>query len=482
MVDMTEIEIITRGQRHYSKKQEPSMKYREETDSLGTVRVPEDAYYGPQTQRAIENFPVSGLTLPDIFLRSVAMIKKHAASVNQDLGLISAETGKSIIQACEEIMTGKLKSNFPVDVFQTGSGTSTNMNLNEVIACRANEILTGKKSGKAPVHPNDHVNCCQSSNDVIPSAIHISAAVLIRKKLTPALETLFQELDKKAAEFQDIHKIGRTHLQDAVIMTLGNEFSGYARQVRLALDRLDAVRPRLYTLALGGTAVGTGLNAHPDFASRVIVGISEETGLPFVESTNHFESQGACDTAVEVSGILKTIGVSFSKIANDIRWLASGPRCGLGEIRLPELQPGSSIMPGKINPVIPESVIQVCAQVMGNDTTISIGGTGGYFELNTMLPLIACNLIQSIALLGAAAEILAKKCVSGITANAARCRNNIENSLGIVTSLVPHIGYDRAAEIAKKAFAQGKTIETVAREENILPEKELKTILFGTLF
>ena len=458
------------------------MKYREETDSLGTVRVPEDAYYGPQTQRAIENFPVSSLRLPDIFLHSVAMVKKHAATVNQNLELIPAGTGNAIGQACEEIMAGKFRTQFPVDVFQTGSGTSTNMNLNEVIACRANEILTGKKSGKTPVHPNDHVNCCQSSNDVIPSAIHISAALLIQKQLAPALEILFQTLDNKAEEFKNIHKIGRTHLQDAVILTLGNEFSGYARQVKLAVDRLESVRQRLCILALGGTAVGTGLNAHEEFAGNVIALISGETGLSFEESSNHFEAQGACDTAVEASGILKAIAVSLSKIANDIRWLASGPRCGLGEIRLPELQPGSSIMPGKINPVIPESVIQVCAQVIGNDTSISIGGLGGYFELNTMLPLIAFNLIQSIELLSAAARLLAEKCISGITSNADKCHHNIQNSLGIVTSLVPHIGYDRAAEIAKKAFAEGKTIETVAREENILPEKELKTILFGTLF
>lgn len=458
------------------------MKYRKETDSLGTVRVPEDAYYGPQTQRAVENFPVSALKLPDIFIHSLTMIKKHAASVNQNLELIPPETGNAIGQACKEIMAGKFRTQFPVDVFQTGSGTSTNMNLNEVIACRANEILTGKKSGKTPVHPNDHVNCCQSSNDTIPSAIHISAAVLIQKQLAPALKVLFQALDNKAKEFKDIHKIGRTHLQDAVIMTLGNEFSGYARQVRLAVDRLQTVQQRLCVLALGGTAVGTGLNAHPDFAGNVISRIAEETGLPFKESSNHFESQGACDTVVEASGILKTIAVSLSKIANDIRWLASGPRCGLGEIRLPELQPGSSIMPGKINPVIPESVIQVCAQVMGNDTTISIGGLGGYFELNTMLPLVAYNLIQSIELLSAVAGLLAKKCIAGIAADSHRCRSNIKNSLGIVTSLVPHIGYDRAAEIAKKAFAKGKTIETIAREENILPEKELKTILFGSLF
>ncbi len=458
------------------------MKYREETDSLGTVRVPKDAYYGSQTLRAMENFPVSFLKLPDIFIHSLARIKKHAASVNLSLKLITEETAGAIDQACEEVMAGKFQDNFPVDVFQTGSGTSTNMNLNEVIACRANEILTGKKSGKFPVHPNDHVNRCQSSNDTIPSAIHVSAAILITQTLVPALESLFLELEHKADEFKNVHKIGRTHLQDAVIMTLGDEFSGYARQARLAIDRLEPVQDRLCVLALGGTAVGTGLNAHPEFAGTVISRIADETGLPFVESSNHFESQGACDTAVEASGTLKTIAVSMSKIANDIRWLASGPRCGLSEINLPGLQPGSSIMPGKINPVICESMIQVCAQVIGNDAAISIGGLGGYFELNTMLPLVAYNLIQSIELLSAAANLLAAKCISGITANVDRCRNNIQNSLAIVTSLVPHIGYDRAAQIAKKAFAKGKTIETVALAENIMSEQELKNILYRDLF
>jgi fumarate hydratase class II len=380
------------------------------------------------------------------------------------------------------VLDGKFQDHFPVDVFQTGSGTSTNMNMNEVIACRANEILTGEKSIKFPVHPNDHVNCCQSSNDIIPSAIHVSAVTLIDRKLTGALETLFRELTKKAVEFETIHKIGRTHLQDAVIMTLGNEFSGYARQVRLAIDRLEPVQKRLCSLALGGTAVGTGLNAHADFARKVIRRMADETGLPFAESPNHFESQGACDTAVETSCILKTIAISLAKIANDIRWLASGPRCGLGEINLPALQPGSSIMPGKINPVICEAVIQVSAQVIGNDAAISIGGLGGFLELNTMLPLIAYNLIQSIELLSSAADVLAKKCIIGITANMDQCENNIKSSLAIVTSLVPHIGYDRAAEIAKKAFAQGKTIETVALEEKILPEQELKKVLFKDLF
>ena len=455
------------------------MKYREETDSMGTVLVPEDVYYGPQTQRAIDNFPVSGLVLPDFFIHCLALVKKHAAAVNKDLDMIPEETAQAVIKACDEVMSGKFSGNFPVDVFQTGSGTSTNMNMNEVIACRANEILTGNKTPKSPVHPNDHVNCCQSSNDVIPTVLHISAARLISEKLEPALERLATALEKKTKEFEHIHKIGRTHLQDAVIMTLGNEFSGYARQVRLALDRLGPVKDRLCLLALGGTAVGTGLNAHPDFAPKVIARVSEASGLPFRQSPNHFESQGACDSAVETSGILKTIAVSLSKIANDIRWLASGPRCGLGEINLPSLQPGSSIMPGKVNPVISESVIQVGAQVIGNDAAISIGGLGGYLELNTMLPLIAHNLIQSIRLLSAAADNFAEKCVAGITANIEKCEKNIQNSLAVVTSLVPHIGYDRAAEIAKKAFKEHKTIESVVLEDNVLPERDVKTVLFG---
>ena len=315
------------------------MKYREETDSMGKVRVPENAYYGPQTQRAVENFPVSGLGLPDFFIHCLALVKKHAATVNAKLDLVSDQTAEAVIRACDEVLDGKFAGNFPVDVFQTGSGTSTNMNMNEVIACRANEILTGNKASKLPVHPNDHVNCCQSSNDVIPSVIHISAARLIEDKLEPSLEHLATVLEKKAKKFETIHKIGRTHLQDAVIMTLGNEFSGYARQVRIALDRLAPVKKRLCCLALGGTAVGTGLNAHPDFAKMVIAKIAESTGLPFIESPNHFESQGACDTAVETSGILKTIAVSLSKIANDIRLLASGPAADWVKLTFPPFNP-----------------------------------------------------------------------------------------------------------------------------------------------
>ncbi|MBU0992027.1 MAG: class II fumarate hydratase [Proteobacteria bacterium] len=454
------------------------MNYREETDSLGTVRVPELAYYGAQTLRAIENFPVSTLRFPFVFIHSLALIKKCAAEVNSKLGLIDPEKARAIIAASLEVMDGKHNDQFDIDVFQTGSGTSTNMNMNEVIATRANEILTGKKKTKSPVHPNDDVNRCQSSNDVIPSVIHLAAFSQIKEKLIPALTILDQELEKKAVQFAAIKKIGRTHLQDAVVMTLGQEFSGYATQVGLAIKRLEGVYGRLSNLAIGGTAVGTGLNAHPEFARQVIAMIGDITNLPVVESDNHFESQATCDTAVETSGILKTVAVGLMKISNDIRWLASGPRCGLGEITLPSLQPGSSIMPGKVNPVIPEVVIQVGAQVIGNDATITIGGQGGYFELNTMLPVIAYNLLQSIDLLAHAAKLFSEKCIRGITANKERCERNIKQSLAIVTNLVPDIGYDQAVLIAKKAYESGKTIEEVILAGKKFSKEDLSRILY----
>ena len=445
---------------------------------MGTVRVPENAYFGAQTQRAADNFPISGLTFPSIFIHSLALIKKCAAEVNEQLGLVASEKARAIAEAAKEVMAGTYDGDFVVDVFQTGSGTSTNMNMNEVLATRANEILTGTRKTRGPVHPNDDVNRCQSSNDVIPSAIHIAAATRIRQKLLPALTTLHDELAQKATAFGSIEKIGRTHLQDAVIMTLGQEFSGYAAQVAQAIRRIDGVQNRLCRLALGGTAVGTGLNAHPDFARLVIEKVADTLQIPFYETDNHFESQGAMDTAVETSGVLKAIAAGLMKISNDIRWLASGPRCGLGEITLPALQPGSSIMPGKVNPVIPEAVIQVGAQIIGNDAAITIGGQGGYFELNTMLPLIAHNLLSSIALLANAAGVLAEKCISVITANREKCAGNIQKSLAIVTNLVPHIGYDRAAAIAKKAHETDRTIEAVAMDEKILPKAELMRILY----
>jgi fumarate hydratase class II len=446
---------------------------REERDSMGMVWVPKEAYYGASTQRAVENFPVSEIRFQPVFIGMLARVKKVAAIVNFRLGLLDEGVAKAIVEAARDVMDGKLDHQFVVDIFQTGSGTSTNMNMNEVIATRANEILTGEKRGKSPVHPNDHVNLGQSSNDVIPSVIHMAAVVEIGNCLVPGLEKLLQALSEKVAFFVLVKKIGRTHLQDAVPMTLGQEFSGYARQVELGIIRMKTGSKHLESLALGGTAVGTGVNTHKAFAQQVIQAISEETGYPFREADNHFEAQGAQDAAVEASGALKTVAVSLLKIANDIRWLGSGPRAGIGEINLPELQPGSSIMPGKVNPVIPEAVIQVAAQVVGNDTTITMGAQSGFFELNTMLPVIGYNLLQSIGLLSSAAALFAEKCISGITANRAVCESNIEKSLAMATYLVPHVGYDRAAAIAKRAFETGKTVREIALAEEALPESFL---------
>jgi len=444
---------------------------------MGEVRVPEAAYYGAQTQRAVENFTISGLRFPGAFIRALGMIKKHAALVNRGLGLLDPELAEPILAAAQEVCEGKRDDQFVVDIFQTGSGTSTNMNANEVIAGRANERLKGSRGGKTPVHPNDHVNLGQSSNDVIPSAIHIAAMLQIEKHLIPALDLLKAALHEKAVEFQEVGKIGRTHLQDALPVTLGQEFSGYARQMELGVERLRAAEPRLSELALGGTAVGTGVNAHPQFAAKVIAGISEETGLTFREALNHFEAQAARDALVETSGVLKTVAVALIKIAQDIRWLSSGPRCGLGEISLPSLQPGSSIMPGKVNPVVAEAVLQVCAQVIGHDTAITLGGQAGNFELNVMLPMLAYNLLQSIRWLGNAASAFAEKCVKGIVANREKCASYLEQSLALVTPLVPHIGYDRAAALAKKAFDTRRTVREVAVAEGVLPEEEIHRIL-----
>jgi fumarate hydratase, class II len=456
---------------------ESSMKYREEKDTMGTVQVPEDAYYGAQTQRAVNNFSISGLVFPPSFIRALGLIKKHAAVVNLELGGLEKASADAIVQAATETAEGKLNDQFVVDVFQTGSGTSTNMNTNEVIAGRANEILGGPRGGKTPIHPNDHVNRGQSSNDVIPTAIHVAALTSMRDGLLPSMENLRESLAQKSEEFSEVRKIGRTHLQDAVPMTLGQEFSGYARQVEMAISRVKSVEPSLAELALGGTAVGSGLNAHPEFAPAVIRGIADETGCPFKEATNHFEAQAAQDAAIEASGALKAYAVGLIKIANDIRWLASGPRCGIGEINIPSLQPGSSIMPGKVNPVIPEAVIQVASQVIGNDATITFGCQGGYFELNVMLPVIGYNLLQSISLLESAGLRLAEKCVQGITANEEKCASYIEQSLAMCTPLVPAIGYEQSAALAKEAFATGKTVREVALKNKVLPEDELNKIL-----
>jgi fumarate hydratase class II len=448
-----------------------------EKDSLGEVEVPANAYYGAQTERARRNFPVSGIPLPDRFIAAVALIKGEAAAVNEELGIVPAEVAKAIRQAVQEISEGKLAGQFPLDIFQTGSATSTNMNANEVISNRAIEILGGQIGSKKPVHPNDHVNAGQSSNDVIPTAIHVSAYLAIEEILEPGLKQLAESLERKAKELDPVVKIGRTHLQDAVPVRLGQEFSGYAQQARYALDRLAAVKPRLAELPLGGTAVGTGLNTPPEFAPKVIARLAGRTGCPFTAAPNRFEAMAGKDAAVETSGALKTIATSLTKIANDIRWLASGPRCGIGEISIPSLQPGSSIMPGKVNPVIPESVLMVTAQVFGNDTTITVAGMSGVFELNVMMPLIAYNLLQSIEILGNAARLLAEMCVDGIEANVERCEELVEKSLAMVTSLVPKIGYDAAAEIAKESVKTGKTVRELCRERKVLPEDELREAL-----
>jgi fumarate hydratase, class II len=454
------------------------MDFREERDSLGRVRVPAAAYYGAQTQRAVENFPISRLRFPASFIYALALVKSCAAETNRELGLLSSEAADAIVSAAGEVLSGGMADQFVVDIFQTGSGTSTNMNMNEVLAGRANEMLTGKRGGKSPVHPNDHVNLSQSSNDVIPSVIHMAALTALTGGLKPALADLHQALAAKATEFETVRKIGRTHLQDAVPMSLGQEFSGYADQVRRGMDRLASVNERLSELALGGTAIGTGLNAPPQFAPKTIARISARTGLAFRETTNHYQAQAAQDTIVETSGILRTLATSFIKIANDLRWLSSGPRCGIGELRLPALQPGSSIMPGKINPVIPEAVLQVCMQVCGNDASIAMAGQSGAFELNVALPVMAHNLLESIDLLTNAAAVFRNKCIRDIQADRRICGSYIGKSLALATALVPHIGYDRAAEVAKKAYESGERVADVVKRQNLLSEA-LWRDLFG---
>jgi fumarate hydratase class II len=451
--------------------------YRIEKDSMGEMKVPRQAYWGPETQRAYENFPISGVRFPRGFIRALGMIKGAAVKSNVALRLINPKVGSAILQAAKEVMEGRFDDHFILDIFQTGSGTSTNMNANEVIAHRANEILGRRLGEKKPVHPNDHVNLGQSSNDVIPSAIHVSALEGIHRDLLPALNSLQQSLERKAKDFDRILKIGRTHLQDATPIRLGQEFGGYASMVEHGRRRLEMTRKHLSELPIGGTAVGTGINTHPRFARLVIREISSMTGLPFREAENHFEAQGAKDAVVEASGALKTLAVSLLKIANDIRWLGSGPRCGIGEIRVPPVQPGSSIMPGKVNPVIPEALCQVCAQVIGNDTTITVCGMSGNFELNVMMPVMAHNLLQSIQLLGNAVKVFTQKCVNGLKAEEERCRDLIEKSLAMVTALSPRIGHDRAAGIAQEAYKTGKTIREIALQQRILPPRELAKIL-----
>ena len=394
---------------------------RKEQDSMGDMLVPDDAYYGAQTQRAVENFPISGIPISKSMIQALGKIKRSAAIVNNELGLLDGKRKNAIVQAADEIIEGKFDSQFPIDVYQTGSGTSSNMNCNEILSNRASEIMGGVIGAKDPVHPNDHVNLGQSSNDVIPTAIHIAANTMLEEELIPALQKLADELDKKAIEFSDIVKIGRTHLQDATPITLGQEFSGYTQMVKNGIKRIQNAQGFLSELAIGGTAVGTGINTKAQFGSLVAKEISRFTGISFIEASNHFEAQGAQDAAVETSGALKTIAVSLSKIANDIRWLGSGPRAGLGELILPAVQPGSSIMPGKTNPVICEAMIQGCAQVIGNDMAITIGGQGGVFELNLMLPLIAHNLTNSITILSNSTNIFTEKLITGLKANKEKC-------------------------------------------------------------
>jgi fumarate hydratase class II len=449
---------------------------RKETDSMGSMTVPAEALYGAQTARARDNFPISGIVFPRAFLCALGIVKEHAAKVNRELGLIDERVALAVMDAAEEVVNGDLDDHFPLDVFQTGSGTSTNMNANEVIANRACQLLDEPLSSRN-VHPNDHVNYGQSSNDVIPTVMHLAAAIEIKEQLLPKLDELRKALGAKAREFDDIVTIARTHLQDATPIRLGQVFGGYFRQVALIISELERTMDGLCELPLGGTAVGTGLNTHPEFAQRVIAGLAEVTDLPLREAKDHFAAQGGKEQVVAASGALKTTATALFKIANDIRFLASGPRCGLGELQLPAVQPGSSIMPGKVNPVMAESLMQVCAQVVGNDTTITLSSMSGNFELNVMMPVMAHNLLQSIGLLASATDQFNERCLQGLEANREHCEGLIEESLAMCTALAPVIGYDQAATIAKQAHETGKTVREVAIAEKVLPEEELKRLL-----
>ncbi|MDQ6957701.1 MAG: class II fumarate hydratase [Mariprofundaceae bacterium] len=446
--------------------------FRIEHDSMGEMHVPADAMYGASTARAVENFPVSGVRFPREFIKALGNIKKAAAGVNGALGKLDGRRVQLISQAASELAEGQWDNHMVLDIFQTGSGTSTNMNANEVIAHRCAQL-----DADITVHPNDHVNMGQSSNDVIPTAIHVAAVDLLVHELTPALIHLHDILTEKVQETSDVVKIGRTHLMDATPITLGQEIAGWARQVELGTARLEAVLPRITELAQGGTAVGTGLNTHPEFGARIAAELSTSYGIKFAETANHFEAQAAQDAAVELSGALKTVAVSLLKIANDVRLLNAGPRCGIGEITVPAVQPGSSIMPGKVNPVIAESLAQVCAQVIGNDVTIAFAGSSGLLDLNVMLPVMVHNLLESERLLANAVRMFADKCVAGLQANIERCAEQIEWSMSMVTSLTPKIGYNKAAEIAKQAIIEGKTVRQICLDMNVLPEDELNVLL-----
>ena len=447
-----------------------------ERDSMGEVPVPDGAYYGASTQRAVDNFPISDLRFGRTFIWALGLLKASAATSNLAIGAIDDGTSEAIVAASEEVIAGDLDEHFVLDIFQTGSGTSTNMNANEVIANRATEILGGELGSKL-VHPNDHVNASQSSNDTIPTAIHVAAVAGIERSMLPALDALAEALEAKAVEFDHVLKSGRTHLMDATPIRLGQEFGGYAMQVRNGASRVRSVLPELLELALGGTAVGTGINAPDGFASSTIAEMARRSGYAFVEAPNHFEAQSAKDAVVSASGALKTVAVSLFKIANDLRWMSSGPRTGIAEIQLPALQPGSSIMPGKVNPVISEMMMQVACQVIGNDTAITWGGANGNFELNVMMPLMAHNLLESIDLLSSASAVMKDKMVDGITADHERAQWLLEQNVIIITALVPVIGYDKSAEVAKVAFAEGRGVREVALEMGVLPEEDLHAAL-----
>jgi fumarate hydratase class II len=450
---------------------------RTESDSLGNVEVPASALYGAQTQRASENFPVSGLRLPRRVIRALALIKKAAAEVNRDAGKLDAKLAEAIMAAAHEVAAGQHDGEFVVDIFQTGSGTSSNMNANEVIANRAIQLLGGQVGSKKPVHPNDHVNMGQSSNDVFPTAVHVAATEAMERDLIPALEALQGALGSKARAFDHVVKIGRTHLMDAVPIRLGQEFAGYAQMLTNTVRRVRAAADAASELALGGTAVGTGLGSEPEFAPRVIGIIAREIGIHLRQAPNLCEALAARDGLVEASGALRSAAVSLTKIANDVRWLGSGPRCGIGEISLPDLQPGSSIMPGKVNPVMSEMLLMICAQVIGNDATIGWGGAAGNFELNVMIPVMAYNLLHAITILTNGCRLFASRCIEGLEPNEERCAELVEQSLAMVTALNPRIGYDAAAAIAKESVKSGKTVRALCLEKKVLPPDELARLL-----